>query len=108
MRINADEHGHFQTSNTINFDFQSDVDLAKGEREIPHTKALPQQDRLVCRRMPQSVFHERHHVIVQAAFQISKLVEEKKVRLTKRQCRLQHAIPLKTTPYTSTSKAKKV
>jgi len=50
MGINADEHGHFQTSNTINFDFQSSVDLEKGGRKILHTKALPWQDSLVCRR----------------------------------------------------------
>ena len=54
MRINADEHDHFQTSNTINFDFQSSVDLKMGGREIFHTKALPWQGSLVCRRLQQS------------------------------------------------------
>lgn len=56
MRINADEHGHFQTSNTINFDFQSSVDLEKGGREILQTKALPQQQSLVCGRLQQSQY----------------------------------------------------
>lgn len=56
MRINADEHGHFQTSNTTNFDFQSSVDLEKGGREILHTKALSWQDNLVCRRLQQSQY----------------------------------------------------
>lgn len=51
MRINANEHGHLQNSDTINFDFQSSVDL-----EVSHTRALPWQDGLVCRRLQQSQY----------------------------------------------------
>lgn len=65
MRINADEHGHFQTSSTINFDFQSRVDLEKGGRGILHTRALP--DTLVYRRLQVSVFHMRHHGMAQVS-----------------------------------------
>lgn len=61
MRVNADEHGHFQTSSTINFDFQSRVDLEKAGRGILQARALPWPDTLVYRRLQVSVFHVRHH-----------------------------------------------
>lgn len=68
MRINADKHGHFQTSITINFDFQSSVDLEKGGREILHTKVLSRLYSLVCRRLQRSqYFHMRHHIIAQVS-----------------------------------------
>lgn len=67
MRINADEHGHFQTSSTINFDFQSRVDLEKGGGGILQTRALPWPDTLVYRRLQVSVFHMRHHGMAQVS-----------------------------------------
>lgn len=100
MRINADEHGHFQTSITINFDFQSSVDLEKGGREILHTKVLSWLDSLVCRRLQWSqYFHMRHHIIAEVSF-ISNLKVNKREK-----SKIHHKIIQATTKYPSCSQA---